>query len=82
MKRSETRGASITLRCIEATWLNNRAEFIRPNVRMNSHLQRTYSRLKLTDYQYPQHGAIYRGADVKRFINCFADLEVGSGIKD
>ena len=29
----------------------------------------------------PQHGAIYQGADVKRFINWFAELEVGSGIK-
>jgi len=25
----------------------------------------------------PQHGAIYRGADVERFINWFADLDVG-----
>lgn len=25
----------------------------------------------------PQHGAIYRGADVKRFIDWFANLEVG-----
>lgn len=25
----------------------------------------------------PQHGAIYRGADVQRFINWFAELEVG-----
>jgi flavorubredoxin len=29
------------------------------------------------DMLCPQHGAIYRGADVQRFINWFADLEVG-----
>lgn len=28
------------------------------------------------DMLCPQHGAIYRGADVKRFINWFGDLEV------
>lgn len=39
------------------------------------------SRLDI-DMLCPQHGAIYRGADVQRFINWFADLEVGSGIKD
>jgi flavorubredoxin len=33
------------------------------------------------DMLCPQHGAIYQGADVKRFINWFAGLEVGSGIK-
>ncbi len=26
----------------------------------------------------PQHGAIYRGADVERFLNWFAELEVGA----
>ena len=25
----------------------------------------------------PQHGAIYRGADVQRFINWFDNLQVG-----
>jgi flavorubredoxin len=25
----------------------------------------------------PQHGAIYRGADVQRFISWFDDLQVG-----
>ncbi len=29
------------------------------------------------DLLCPQHGAIYRGADVGRFINWFADLDVG-----
>jgi len=29
------------------------------------------------DLLCPQHGAIYRGADVERFINWFAELEVG-----
>ena len=29
------------------------------------------------DLLCPQHGAIYQGADVQRFINWFADLEVG-----
>jgi flavorubredoxin len=29
------------------------------------------------DMLCPQHGAIYRRADVARFINWFADLEVG-----
>jgi flavorubredoxin len=29
----------------------------------------------------PQHGAIYQGADVQRFINWFAELEVGVGVK-
>ena len=33
------------------------------------------------DMLCPQHGAIYQGSDVKRFINWFAELEVGSGIK-
>lgn len=33
------------------------------------------------DMLCPQHGAIYQGEDVKRFINWFAELEVGSGIK-
>lgn len=28
----------------------------------------------------PQHGSIYKGADVQRFINWFADLKVGSAI--
>jgi len=39
------------------------------------------SRLDI-DMLCPQHGAIYRGEDVKRFINWFADLDVGSGIRD
>lgn len=39
------------------------------------------SRLDI-DMMCPQHGAIYQGEDVKRFINWFAELEVGSGIKD
>lgn len=34
------------------------------------------SRLDI-DRLCPQHGAIYQGADVKRFIDWFADLEVG-----
>jgi len=33
------------------------------------------------DLLCPQHGAIYRGDDVQRFINWFADLKVGSGIE-
>jgi flavorubredoxin len=33
------------------------------------------------DMLCPQHGAIYQGADVMRFINWFAELEVGSGVK-
>jgi flavorubredoxin len=37
------------------------------------------SRLAI-DQLCPQHGAIYRGADVQRFINWFAELPVGSGI--
>lgn len=32
------------------------------------------------DMLCPQHGAIYQGDDVMRFINWFAELEVGSGI--
>lgn len=32
------------------------------------------------DMMCPQHGAIYQGADVERFINWFAELEIGSGI--
>lgn len=39
------------------------------------------SRLDI-DMLCPQHGAIYRGEDVKRFINWFAELDVGSGIRD
>jgi len=34
------------------------------------------------DMLCPQHGAIYQGEDVKRFIDWFAGLDVGSGIKD
>lgn len=33
------------------------------------------------DLLCPQHGAIYRGGDVERFINWFAELPVGSGLK-
>lgn len=33
------------------------------------------------DMLCPQHGAIYQGADVKRFINWFAELQIGSGIR-
>ena len=33
------------------------------------------------DMLCPQHGAIYQGPDVKRFINWLAGLKVGSGIK-
>jgi flavorubredoxin len=33
------------------------------------------------DMLCPQHGAIYKDADVMRFINWFAELEVGSGIR-
>lgn len=33
------------------------------------------------DMLCPQHGAIYQGADVMRFINWFAELEVGSGTR-
>jgi flavorubredoxin len=36
------------------------------------------SRLPI-DMLCPQHGAIYRGADVMRFINWFAELRVGAG---
>lgn len=33
------------------------------------------------DMLCPQHGAIYQGADVMRFINWFSDLQVGSGLR-
>lgn len=33
------------------------------------------------DMLCPQHGAIYQGADVGRFINWFAELSVGTGIQ-
>lgn len=33
------------------------------------------------DMLCPQHGAIYRGADVMRFINWFDELEVGVGVR-
>ena len=33
------------------------------------------------DMLCPQHGAIYQGDDVMRFINWFAGLEVGSGVR-
>lgn len=38
------------------------------------------SRLDI-DMLCPQHGAIYQGEDVKRFIDWFAELEVGAGVK-
>jgi flavorubredoxin len=34
------------------------------------------------DMLCPQHGAIYQGADVMRFINWFSELKVGSGLRD
>ena len=37
------------------------------------------SRLDI-DMLCPQHGAIYQGQDVKRFIDWFSELKVGSGI--
>ncbi len=37
------------------------------------------SRMQI-DMLCPQHGAIYQGQDVMRFINWFSELEVGSGI--
>lgn len=33
------------------------------------------------DMLCPQHGSIYQGSDVERFINWFAELEVGTGIR-
>lgn len=33
------------------------------------------------DMLCPQHGAIYQGPDVMRFINWLAELEVGSGVR-
>ncbi|MEW5903326.1 MAG: MBL fold metallo-hydrolase [Pseudomonadota bacterium] len=38
------------------------------------------SRLQL-DMLCPQHGAIYQGRDVQRFIDWFAALKVGSGLR-
>jgi len=32
------------------------------------------------DMMCPQHGAIYQGQDVKRFVDWFSELKVGSGI--
>lgn len=32
------------------------------------------------DMLCPQHGAIYQGADIERFINWFSELQVGSGL--
>jgi flavorubredoxin len=32
------------------------------------------------DMLCPQHGAIYQGADVERFINWFSELQVGTGL--
>ena len=34
------------------------------------------------DYMAPQHGRIYRGDDVKRFLDWFAALDVGIGVGD
>jgi flavorubredoxin len=33
------------------------------------------------DMMCPQHGAIFRGKDVERFINWFADLKICSGVR-
>lgn len=33
------------------------------------------------DMLCPQHGAIYQGADVMRFVNWLSELEIGSGIR-
>jgi flavorubredoxin len=38
------------------------------------------ARLQL-DFLCPQHGAVYQGQDVQRFINWFAELEVGTAIR-
>lgn len=37
------------------------------------------SKMKI-DMLCPQHGAIYQGADVERFINWFSELQVGTGL--
>lgn len=37
------------------------------------------SRMEI-DMLCPQHGAVYQGEDVKRFIHWFSELQVGSGI--
>jgi flavorubredoxin len=37
------------------------------------------SKLKI-DILAPQHGLMFRGDDVKRFIDWFAGLEVGTGV--
>ncbi len=34
------------------------------------------------DMMCPQHGAIYQGPDVGRFINWFAELQVGTGLRN
>ncbi len=39
------------------------------------------SKLKI-DMMCPQHGAIYQGADVERFINWFAELPIGVGVRN
>lgn len=48
----------------------------------NSAKQRWCERVSKLDIDIlcPQHGAIYRGADVKRFIDWFAALKVGSAL--
>ncbi len=33
------------------------------------------------DMLCPQHGAIYQGADVMRFVNWLSELEIGSGVR-
>ncbi|HSP01740.1 MAG TPA: MBL fold metallo-hydrolase, partial [Thioalkalivibrio sp.] len=33
------------------------------------------------DMLCPQHGSVYQGGDVMRFINWFSELEVGSGLR-
>lgn len=38
------------------------------------------SRLDI-DMLCPQHGSIYRGKDVERFINWFSELKIGAGIR-
>jgi flavorubredoxin len=37
------------------------------------------SKLKI-DMLCPQHGSIYTGKDVERFINWLSDLKIGTGI--
>jgi flavorubredoxin len=51
-----------------------------PSNRAKQHWVERVGRLKI-DLLCPQHGAIFAGADIGRFLNWFSELNVGSAVE-